>query len=98
MPKIFIYILAILWLAPLTLALAESGAQKPKILDLADGLAEEQSFLKIQLAFELYKQAPRLHPDSYQAQWKAARAFYFAGTIAERSRPKDWKDLCAEYG
>ncbi|MFO8032076.1 MAG: hypothetical protein R6U22_05995 [Desulfohalobiaceae bacterium] len=99
MPKILICILAIcLFLGPLPQAAAHSASQEPKILQLADSLAEKQGFLEYQLAFELYKHAPVLHPDSYQAHWKAARAYYFAGRIAERSRPQDWEGLCVKYG
>jgi tetratricopeptide (TPR) repeat protein len=98
MAKFWIFILAIFWLGALPQATAHSVAEPPQILELADKLAEGRSYLQYQLAFELYQQAPRLHPQSYQAHWKAARAYYYAGTLAKRSKPQGWEDLCAKYG
>ncbi len=98
MRNILFCLLALIMALPLQKAQADSCAQEPRILGLADSLAEDDGFLQQQMAFELYKQARRLHPDSYLAHWKAARAFYFAGTVAERSRPERWEELCAEYG
>ncbi|MFP4629172.1 MAG: hypothetical protein ACLFMQ_00460 [Desulfohalobiaceae bacterium] len=98
MRNILFCLLALIMALPLQKAQADSSAQEPQILELADSLAEDDGFLQRQIAFELYKQVPRLHPESYQAHWKAARAYYVAGTVAERSRPEGWEDLCADYG
>ncbi len=49
-------------------------------------------------AIVLYQKALSENPDSYEANWKAARAFREYGHKAKSQKIEGWKKICAEYG
>jgi tetratricopeptide (TPR) repeat protein len=50
------------------------------------------------LAIELYEKAVAENPDSYEANWKCARAYREYGNEAKSEKIEGWKDICAKYG
>ena len=49
-------------------------------------------------AIELYEKALAENPDSYEANWKCARAYREYGNEAKSQKIEGWKDICAKYG
>ena len=49
-------------------------------------------------AIELYEKALAENPDSYEANWKCARAYREYGDEAKSQKVEGWKDICAKYG
>ncbi|MGB5750415.1 MAG: tetratricopeptide repeat protein [Desulfobacterales bacterium] len=49
-------------------------------------------------AIELYEKALADNPDSYEANWKCARAYREYGNEAKSQKIEGWKDICAKYG
>lgn len=49
-------------------------------------------------AIELYEKALAENPDSYEANWKCARAYREYGDEAKAQKIEGWKDICAKYG
>ena len=49
-------------------------------------------------AIELYEKALAENPDSYEANWKCARAYREYGAEAKAQKIEGWKDICAKYG
>lgn len=70
----------------------------------ADNTAEADKLFRLG-GLENYKQAIALlekelaaNPDSYEANWKCARAYREYGDEAKSKKIEGWKDICAEYG
>jgi tetratricopeptide (TPR) repeat protein len=49
-------------------------------------------------AIELYEKALAENPNSYEANWKCARAYREYGDEAKSQKIEGWKDICAKYG
>ena len=49
-------------------------------------------------AIELYEKALTENPNSYEANWKCARAYREYGDEAKSQKVEGWKDICAKYG
>jgi len=49
-------------------------------------------------AIALYEKALAENPDSYEANWKCARAYREYGNEAKSQKIEGWKDICAKYG
>ncbi len=49
-------------------------------------------------AIELYKKAIAKNPDSYEANWKCARAHREYGDAAKSQKIAGWKEICAKFG
>jgi len=49
-------------------------------------------------AIELYEKALAENPNSYEANWKCARAYREYGNEAKSQKVEGWKDSCAKYG
>ena len=49
-------------------------------------------------AIALYEKALAETPDSYEANWKCARAYREYGNEAKSQKIAGWKDICAQYG
>ena len=70
----------------------------------ADNLAEaEKAYARGGLdgyrqAIELYEKALAANPNSYEANWKCARAYREYGNEAKAQKIEGWKDICAKYG
>ena len=81
-----------LWLLfPFCLMAADSVAD-------ADKLYEQGGLGNYKQAIELYKKALAANPDSYEANWKCARAHREYGDTARTQKVEGWKKICAEYG
>jgi len=49
-------------------------------------------------ALQLFEAAANQHPQSYEANWKAARSCRTYAEYAKRQAVDGWKDICAKYG
>ena len=49
-------------------------------------------------AIELLEKALAANPNSYEANWKCARAYREYGDEAKAKKIEGWKDICAKYG
>ncbi|MEJ2167942.1 MAG: tetratricopeptide repeat protein [Desulfobacterales bacterium] len=64
----------------------------------ADKLFDQGGLDNYRQAIELYQKALAENPDSYEANWKCARAYREYGDAAKTQKLKGWKDICAKYG
>lgn len=64
----------------------------------ADKLYDQGGLENYQQAIALYKKALAQNPDSYEANWKCARAHREYGESAKTQKVDGWKKICAEYG
>lgn len=67
-------------------------------LKKADELDNELSIDNYMEAIELCKKAIMENPESYEANWKCARSYYWVGELSKKSNTKDWKNTCKEFG
>jgi tetratricopeptide (TPR) repeat protein len=49
-------------------------------------------------AIALYLSALKESPESYEVNWKLARAYRWYGEESKRQGVEGWKDICTEYG
>lgn len=76
----------------------------PAGLLAADYIAEADKFFdqgglaNYQKAIDLYRKAIAENPDSYEANWKCARAYREYGYAAKSQKVEGWKEVCAKYG
>jgi len=82
---------SLLILFPIHLKAAEYVADADKLFDRG-GLDNYQQ------AIALYKKAIAQNPDSYEANWKCARAHREYGESAKTEQVDGWKKICAKYG
>jgi tetratricopeptide (TPR) repeat protein len=78
-------------LFPLSLMAADDVAE-------ADKLYEQGGLNNYKQAIELYQKAIAANPDSYEANWKCARAHREYGDTAKSQKIEGWEDICAQYG
>jgi tetratricopeptide (TPR) repeat protein len=64
----------------------------------ADTLFDRGGLENYKQAIGLYLKALNVNPDSYEANWKCARAHREYGDGARKTKLQDWEDICAEYG
>jgi tetratricopeptide (TPR) repeat protein len=64
----------------------------------ADKLFEQGGLANYKQAIEVYQKAIAENPDSYEANWKCARAHREYGDAAKTEKIDGWKDICARYG
>jgi len=64
----------------------------------ADKLYNQGGLENYKTAIELYKKALAANPNSYEANWKCARAHREYGDTAKTEKVEGWKKICAEYG
>ncbi len=64
----------------------------------ADQLFNQGGLDHYKKAIALYQKAVTENPDSYEANWKSARAFREYGYTAKSQKIEGWKKICAEYG
>jgi len=83
--------LSLLILFPLYLLAADYLAE-------ADKLFDEGGLDNFKQAIALYQKALAEGPDSYEANWKCARAHREYGNAAKTQKKEGWKDICAQYG
>jgi tetratricopeptide (TPR) repeat protein len=64
----------------------------------ADRLFDQGGLDNYKQAIELYQKTLAENPDSYEANWKCARAYREYGDAAKTQKVEGWKDICAKYG
>jgi len=64
----------------------------------ADALFEKGDIGSILESIPLYIKAVEANPDSYEANWKCARAHREYADHALEGEHEGWKDICKEYG
>jgi len=64
----------------------------------ADALFEKGDIGSILESIPLYIKAVEANPDSYEANWKCARAHREYADHALEGEHEGWKDICEEYG
>ena len=64
----------------------------------ADGAFDRGGLDGYKQAIELLEKALAENPDSYQANWKCARAYREYGDEAKSQKVEGWKEICADYG
>ncbi|MCD6270440.1 hypothetical protein J7J23_01520 [bacterium] len=86
-------LLILMFLLPLT-ALAASGESLAK----ADALFNKGGIENIKNSIPLYVQAAKENPNSYEANWKCARAYREYADRYHKKGLEGWKGVCAKYG
>ena len=74
------------------------GVFASDILEQADALYNKGDMDSMLESIPLYIQAVEADPDSYEANWKCARAHREYADHALEGELEGWKDLCKEYG
>jgi tetratricopeptide (TPR) repeat protein len=64
----------------------------------ADKLFDQGGLEGYQQAIDLYQKALAENPDSYETNWKCARAYREYGNEAKSKKVEGWKEICAKYG
>jgi len=64
----------------------------------ADKLFDQGGLDNYKQAIDLYNKVLAVNPDSYEANWKIARAHREYGYTAKIEKTDGWKKLCAKYG
>jgi len=80
------------------LLLLNGGAMAADLIAEADQLYEQGGLENYQKAAELLRQAVAANPDSYEANWKCARALRYYGYEAKSQMVSGWEEICAKYG
>jgi len=93
MKKYFLYVLICMFLFSFHFV---SMAEDPLVE--ADALFEKGDISSILESIPLYIKAVEADPDSYEANWKCARAHREYADHALEGEHEGWKDICKEYG
>ena len=64
----------------------------------ADKLFDQGGLDNYKQAIDLYNKVLTENPDSYEANWKIARAHREYGDTAKTEKVDGWKKICAKYG
>jgi tetratricopeptide (TPR) repeat protein len=64
----------------------------------ADKLFDQGGLANYKKAIDLYKKALTENPNSYEANWKCARAHREYGESAKTEKVDGWKKICASFG
>jgi len=75
-------------------------ANAKSILEKADQKCVKQNLNKKERenCLHMYKKAVQRHPESYEANWKMARACRAYAVYAKRNKQEDWQNICKNYG
>ena len=93
MKKIFLYVLVCMFLFSFHfVSMAENSLVE------GDALFEKGDIASILESIPLYIEAVETNPDSYEANWKCARAHREYADHALEGEHEGWKDICKEYG
>jgi len=93
MKRFFLYVLVCMFLFSFHFV---SMAQDPLVE--ADALFDKGDIASILESIPLYIKAVEANPDSYEANWKCARAHREYADHALEGEHEGWKDICKEYG
>jgi tetratricopeptide (TPR) repeat protein len=77
---------------------AEEAPAPKDDLTIAGELLDGEGIENYKKALALSEAAVKQNPDSYKANWMAARACRIYGMEAQELGLADWKDICREYG
>ncbi len=88
---VFSLLMAVLMLMPVP-----ASAEGP--LTQADHFFTQGGLDNYKKAIALYQKALTAKPESYEANWKTARAFREYGYTAKSQKIEGWKKVCAESG
>jgi len=82
------------------MSLLPNSMNGKEILNKADEKCVKQNLNKKEKeeCLELYKQAVKIYPESYEANWKMARAYRAYTVYAQRNKLKNWQKICRNYG
>lgn len=64
----------------------------------ADALFAKEDIDSILASIPLYLKVVEINPDSYETNWKCARAHREYASLAFEQDLDDWKDICKKYG
>ncbi|HOR42216.1 MAG TPA: hypothetical protein PK111_03505 [Atribacterota bacterium] len=64
----------------------------------ADAIYEKDNLASVAESLPLYRKAVEENPDSYEANWKMARALREYADLSMQAEVADWKDICKTYG
>jgi len=78
--------------------LSPPGLMANDDLSEADTLYDQGGMKNYKRSIERYLKALAVTPDSYETQWKCARACRRYGREAKRQNIEGWKEVCATYG
>lgn len=88
-PSCFCFLLVVF--SPLGLMAADRMTE-------ADRLFDQGGLVNYERAIDLYIEALAEAPNSYDANWKCARAHREYGDEAKKQNVQGWKEICAKYG
>jgi tetratricopeptide (TPR) repeat protein len=93
MKKIKIFLTSLLILSCFTLTIIASN-----YLVQADTIYEKDNLESVVESLPLYRKAVEENPDSYEANWKMARALREYADLSMEAEVDNWKDICKDYG
>ena len=64
----------------------------------ADAIYIKDNLESVVDSLPLYRKAVEANPESYEANWKMARALREYADLSIETGIEDWKDICKEYG
>lgn len=88
---------SLFWLLVLFLTIP-AIAMAADYLTQAEAIYEEDSLESAIKSLSLYRKAVEENPDSYEANWKMARALRRYADLSLQAEVDDWKNICKTYG
>lgn len=67
-------------------------------LTQADAIYQKNNLESVKESLPLYRKAVEENPDSYETNWKMARALREYADLSLQAEVEDWKDICEDYG
>jgi len=64
----------------------------------ADAIYEKDNLESVVESLPLYRKAVEENPDSYETNWKMARALREYADLSMEAEVEGWKDICKDYG
>jgi hypothetical protein len=64
----------------------------------ADAIYEKDNLESVVESLPLYRKAVEKNPDSYETNWKMARALREYADLSMEAEAEEWKDICEDYG
>lgn len=99
--RVLLIVCLIMIISPSFLA---AGSNSQNLLNESEILAQADVYFgqggldNIEKAMNLYQKAADFSPESYQANWKCAKAYYTYSETVRRKGGRDWKEVCKKYG
>ena len=64
----------------------------------ADALFDQGGMVNVANSIDMYERLLATNPESFEANWKCARACREYAEVAKKGQVDGWKEICAEYG